>query len=157
MVDVDEQCENFSQPKRRRVHENPAKAVLENYGVKFPVGSTVSSPSCTSSFSNPSSDILSRCQPKSKAEEEAQLELVLKASSCDVVRVNENQSSDIKTEHVYIDLTPQSNLPTDVPDNISEVASSSAEQNSTSNVSNAAIALMSLYNTTSNISHGNEI
>ena len=62
------------------------------------MGSTTS---CASSFSNPSSDIWSRCQPKSK--EAAQLELVLKASTCDV-RVKENQSSDVKTEHVCIDL-----------------------------------------------------
>jgi hypothetical protein len=159
MVDVDEQRENFSQPKRRRVHENPAKDVLEKYGIKFPVGSTISSPSCASSFSNPSSDIWSHCQPKSKAEEEAQLDLVLKASTCDVrPRVKENQSSDVKTEHVScIDLTHHN--ATDAADDISEVASSSTEQNSNSSVSNAAIALMSLYNTTStsNISHGDEI
>lgn len=126
--------------------------MLGNYGIKFPVGSTISSPSYTSGFSNLGSDTWSRCQPESKEEEEAQLELVLKASICDV-KVNENQSGDVKTEQICIDLT-QHNLPTGVADDTGEFASSSTEQNSTSNVSNAAIALMSLYNNaTSKSSH----
>ena len=145
-VDIDEQRNTFSQPKRRRVHENPAKDILENHGIKFPVGSTISSPSCASNVTNHISDIWSRCQPISKEEEEAQLELVLKASTRDV-SVNKVQTNDVKTEHVCIDLT-QHNLPTDV----TEVPSFSTEQNSTSSESNAAIALMSLYSTTSNVS-----
>ena len=148
-VDADKQRDELSQPKRRCVHENPAKDVLETYGIKFPVGS---SPSCISSFCNPDSDTWSRCQPKSKEEEDAQLDLALKASTCDV-KVNENQSSYVKTENICIDLT-QHNLPTNVADNTDQFAPCSTQQNPTSSVSNAAIALMSLYNnTTSKDSH----
>ena len=71
---------------------------------------------------------------------------MLKANTCDV-KVNENQSTDVKTEHICIDLT-QHNLPTKVAENAYQVASSSTQQNSISSASNAAIALMSLYNNT---------
>ena len=61
LATVDEQRGNLSQPKRRRVHENPAKSVLESHGVN---------------------SFVSLYEPKSMAEEEAQLELALQASAC---------------------------------------------------------------------------
>ena len=60
LATVDEQRGNLSQPKRRRVHENPAKSVLESHGVNSPSVSTLSSPHSTSSSTSLSSDLLYR-------------------------------------------------------------------------------------------------
>ena len=80
LAEADErQQQSLSQPKRRRVHENPAKSVLEmQHGVCFPNTSvqttSLSALSCNSD--------LFRCEPRTEEEEEAQLDLALKASSC---------------------------------------------------------------------------
>ncbi len=79
LAEADErQQQSLSQPKRRRVHENPAKSVLEmQHGVCFPDTSvqttSLSALSCNSN--------LFRCEPRTEEEEEAQLDLALKASS----------------------------------------------------------------------------
>ena len=82
LAEADEKSQSaLTQAKRRRVHENPAKSVLEiQHGVCFPntcLPTTSSSAmSCNSDF-----DIF-RSMPRTQEEEEAQLDLALRASSC---------------------------------------------------------------------------
>ena len=83
----DDEEETLRHAKRRRTHENPAKSVLENYGVVFP-GDCASSSSRSggthTTTCKVSNDGVRRYEPTTVEEEEAQLQLALQASSFDV-------------------------------------------------------------------------
>lgn len=62
----------LSEPlKRTKSRKNPAQSFLENHGVVFPR---------TTDTNNSFSDLVSRCSPVTKEEEEEQLNKVLKQS-----------------------------------------------------------------------------
>ena len=154
----DEKRENAQLPqaKRRRDHANPAKHVLESYGVNFPSSSTVSSPLFGSNSpqcptSSKCFDLIDRCQPKTVEEEEAQLELVLKASACQKsvttttdIGGSGNKKRSIESQNICT-VKPVANVENTTAQ--SQTEGYSTEDTTATNENTAAMALVTLFNT----------
>ncbi|CAB4040089.1 Hypothetical predicted protein, partial [Paramuricea clavata] len=90
LAEAEEARQSLSHPKSRRLeHENPAKGVLERrHGICFPDMSVPTSSLTAMPCNSSSSFNLLNCEPCTEEEENAQLEIALKASSFQPVSMN---------------------------------------------------------------------
>ena len=154
-AETDEQRQSaLAHSKRRRVRENPAKSVLEReHGVCFPDTSVPTKSSSVMSCINADIELL-RCEPRTQEEEDAQLDLAIKASACSTkmerqYNVGQCSSSKICGEmrHPASETVTISCSNVDVATDTSQVNTPDLEQNhENTDERDAANVLMSLLN-----------